>query len=216
MVLVIWLIGMLGEILPELEIESWFEADWFEEESVDWIPEGSAEFWENWEEVDYDEILKAGKPCDGYWHYHIDGDKVYDALVDFTQTDLKLTMTENSEWMENGVSKTEYGTYSYYDTFCYWDWLDGYFGVTCDSVTNEIHYVSVDGVNEEEIFAILVKAIELVEDAETAATIKGRLDEMNKNGELNGGVYLSFGDSELWAELEDDGWYYIEVYPVTE
>lgn len=198
--------GIIGSVIAALEgSDSWLDVD------ID--VDGTESVLEDWEELDYDEIVAEGRCCSGYWHYHVDGDQLYEDLTGYAETTMGLMMEDETDYMSNYVYRSEFGDYEYFDHYLYWDWADGYISVGCDTVTREIHSIGIYGDGQETVIQLAVKAAELV-DAEVSEDIirKGMADYLD-----NGEYKIEIEGSGLWFYAEvNDSYYEIEIYPTTE
>lgn len=234
MIIVLWLIGfiggLLGDLLESIDVDSWFgeEYEYVAEEPI-YSEDISEEYiasvevddedadWsdDTWETVDYEEILAVGERCNGYWHYPISGEDIYGTMIEFAKTELGLEMIELSEEMYNNISHSEYGEYTYYSRYRYWEWVDGFVSITCDSVTDEIHYIGVYSWNADQAIELALKAFSIVEDEESVDVMRKSLYEALKGEEIQEGYLIDMGRSSVWIS-EDLGEIMIEIAPAWE
>jgi len=199
------IVGAISSL--EVNFEDWLDEVFDESISIDWE--------ENWKEADYDEIISAGIACNGYWHYPINGKPVYLELIRVAEQEMGLVMTEESEEMDNGIYlDSENGDITYYDMYRYWNWEDGALGVVCDTVTDEMHYITISGSDPNEVIDLGMAALGQVEFGDVSG-IREQLDEAVKNGDLVEGEIYSVGNSSVWMYRNFfDKTYYIEISPV--
>lgn len=220
-------ISMLGDLVSELDVDSWFEPDYeyvqeepaYSDESIESVEADDEDLeWDEdvWETVDYADILATGERCNGYWHYSMDGKDMYEQLVTYVSTQMQLVMTDQSEYMSNDVGHYEDGDYTYYEQCYYWDWEDGYLGVGCDSVTGETHYVYCNSWDADLAIDICMKAFSIVEGEDSAAVMAKSLTEVIKADDIEDGYFFDMGDSTVWICKMSEGYYTVEISPVTE
>ncbi|MBQ8815333.1 MAG: hypothetical protein IJZ85_12655 [Lachnospiraceae bacterium] len=232
--IVLWLIsflgGLLGDVLESIDVDSWFEEEYIPDIEVESISEEvypdtpeqdesvTADIDEDgYVELDYDKLLAIGERCDGYWHYSLSGDLVYEELMIFAESEMGLTMTEQSDYMINEAETPEDGGYTYYDYCRYWDWADGYFAVGSDSVTGDTHYVYAYSNNADQAIEIVLEAFSIVEDADSVGTMRTSLYNAIDQKDITEGYFFDMGNSSVWIYLDsEEGYYMVEVYPVTE
>lgn len=216
LVVVIAIIAMIIGAISSLEmnVDDWFEMIADESVFADW----DDEYWgSEWKEADYDDIMSAGVACNGYWHYPVAGKLLYNELVTIAETEMGLVMTANSEEMDNGMyTDSEYGDVTYYDTYRYWDWAEGYFGVICDTVTDEVHYVTVYSLEPGEVIELGMRVLEQVESGDVSS-MRDQLNDALESGELTDGIIYDIGNSSIWFYQDSaDESYRLEVSPVSE
>ena len=193
-------------------MDEWLEI--FEDMSI----EVDGDFFEDdWEEVEYSDIIAAGVRCDGYDHYEIKGKELYNTLSEVMEKEMGLIVTGSSEYQDNGIfHDSEYGDITYYDYYRYKDWGKSYFSVVSDTVTDEVHYVGVYGTNPQEIINLGMAALDAVESVDVSGMRK-LLEDTLKSGEVTDGKIYTIGDSSIWFNKDEtDDYYVFEISPVSE
>lgn len=236
--IIFWIIGILANVVSELDIESWIEenfefmseepgriedysgesaaADVVESVEVSWeYTWETLNYEDTWEEVDYEEILAAEERCNGNGHYHMSGADVYESLLEFVGTELGLELVDQYEDMYNNISHSEYGDYTYYSRYRCMEWDEGLVFVTCDSVTDEIHDISVYSYNEDLAIEIALKAFGMVEDEASVDTLRKSLYESLEGDDIQDGYLIDMGNSSVWI-TEESGEVTIDLWPITE
>lgn len=211
LVVVIGFILLVAGIISSLEMnmDEWLEI--FEDMNVE-VNLGEGFLEDEWEEVEYSEIIAAGVRCNGYDHYAVKGKALYDTLSDVMVNKIGLTVTGSSEYQENGIyHDSEYGDVTYYDYYRYKDWKDGYFGVVSDTVTDEVHYVTVYGYNPKEMISLGMTALEEMESVDVSGMRKLLEDALSREDITDGKIY-TIGDSSVWfCKYSEDNDYILEI-----
>ncbi len=209
---ILFIIGIISSV--EMNMDDWM--DIFDDASIS-VDLGDDFLDDNWEEIDYRDVISGGVRCDGYWHYPMDGKTLYDELVSIAETEIGLVMTDTSEYTDNGIfHDAEYGDITYYDTYKYWDWADGYIGVVYDTFSEEVHYVTVYGWEPKEVLALGMEALKKVETGDLSG-IYDTLDAAFESEDLTEGIIYNVGNSSIWIYQDSvDMAYRIEVSPVSE
>lgn len=216
LVVVIGFILLVAGLISSLEMnmDEWLEI--FEDMSVE-VNLGEGFLEDEWEEVEYSEIIAAGVRCDGYDHYEIKGKELYNTLSEVMEKEMGLIVTGSSEYQDNGIfHDSEYGDITYYDYYRYKDWGKSYFSVVSDTVTDEVHYVGVYGTNSQEIINLGMAALDAVESVDVSGMRK-LLEDTLKSGEVTDGKIYTIGDSSIWFNKDEtDDYYVFEISPVSE
>ena len=211
LVVIVIFILLIAGIISNLasNMDDWLEI--FEDMSIE-IDLGEDFLGDEWEDVEYSEIMAAGVHCNGYDHYVIKGKMLYDTLSDAMVNELGLVVTESSENQDNVIyHDSEYGDITYYDYYRYKDWEDGYYGVVSDTVTDEVHCVTVYGVNPKEVIALGMAAIEEMESVDVSGMRK-LLEEALLREDITEGKIYTIGDSSVWfCKYSEDNDYLLEI-----
>lgn len=197
--------GLISSL--EMNMDEWLEI--FEDMSI--AVDGDF-FEDDWEEVEYSEILAAGVHCNGYDHYTVKGKALYDILSEVMEKETGLTATGNSEYQENEIyHDSEFGDTTYYDRYRYKDWKDGCYGVVSDSVTDEVHYVTVYGYSPKEMITLGMAALEEMECVDVSGMRKLLEDALSREDITDGKIY-TIGDSSIWfCKYSADNDYILEI-----
>ena len=215
-ILVIWLIGLLGsilgDVLEDIDVESWFEGqltpDIRDDIEVSLSPDAAG---------DSMVVPVPGEHCNGYWHYPVSGVSVYEQLVRMAEDEIGLIMVDESEYMLNEADTSVPDGYTYYDQSYYWDWEDGNFSVSCDSATGELHCVIAHSPHANEVIEILVEAFCLADDPDAEDTMRTALSEAVLREDIGDGCFIEMGNSLVWIYQDTEYGYFMgDIYPAAE
>lgn len=172
---------------------------------------------EGYKDVDYDEVLAAGEPCDGWEHFenltsrtasrHI-RTALEEAGIACSNYDAGVNMDNYYYMNQYGEVKSYFQTYLYVtlDDDSYESGYSGFLYLVSDSVTDELMAVCVKE-DDLEVFKSACEAImmELDEDHYFDITTKFKVDINRALKDDDGYEYLEYGN--LWFDLT----YYDEV-----
>lgn len=185
--------GLISSL--EMNMDDWLEI--FEDMSIEVNIDGDFSD-DEWEEVEYSDIIAAGVHCNGYEHYAVKGKALYDTLSDVMVNEIGLIVTGSSEYQDNGIyHDSEYGDITFYHYYRYKDWKDGYCGVVSDTVTDEVHYVTIYGVSPKEMIALGMAALEQMESVDVSGMGKLLEDALLSEDMTEGKIY-TIGGSSVW------------------
>lgn len=209
---ILFVIGIVSSV--DMNMDDWLEL--FEDASIS-VDLGDDFLDDNWEEIDYSDVILGGVRCDGYWHYPISGKALYDELVTIAEKEMGLVVTDTSEYMDNGIlHDSDYGDITYYDTYQYWDWADGYIGVVYDTFSEEVHFVTVYGLEPKEVLLLGIEALRKVETGDLSA-MYDTLSAALEGEDVTEGKIYNVGNSSIWVCQDSvDEAYRIEISPVSE
>ena len=215
-IFIVWMIGVLGsilgDVLVDIDVESWFEGqltpDIRDDIEVSLSPDAAG---------DSMVVPVPGERCNGYWHYPVSGVSVYEQLVRMAEDEIGLIMVDESEYMLNEADTSVPDGYTYYDQSYYWDWEDGNFSVSCDSATGELHCVIAHSPHADEVIEILVEAFCLADDPDAEDTMRTALSEAVLREDIGDGCFIEMGNSLVWIYQDTEYGYFMgDLYPATE
>ena len=202
--------GLISSL--EMNMDDWLEI--FEDMSIEVNIDGDFPE-DDWEEVEYSDIIAAGVHCNGYDHYAVKGKALYDTLSEVMEKEIGLTVTGSSEYQENSVfHDSEYDDITYYDRYRYKDWKNGYFGVVSDTVTDEVHYFTIYGDSPKEMIELGMAALKEMESGDVSSMEKLLEDALLSEDLADGKIY-TIGDSSIWfCKYTTENEYIIEIGPI--
>ena len=151
--------------------------------------------------VDEAAIMAAGEPCNGYYHYNMDGQEYTDRILGYCG---EVFGGEAITVSDPSVYNWKNGDYTYYESRVYIDIGEAgtYIGVLSDSVTGEVMEVSVSSEHSDTTMQLLLLAGCAFEPEEDRNVLWEEVQACFS--EVKGDyVFIEWGSSELYISLDD-------------
>ncbi len=161
-------------------------------------------------EADYDEIMAAGEPSNGYALFATTKDDII-PVMDQYFSDQDIEMNYESS-MDNSYEMVDDEKITYYETYSLWSEADNasnmYF-VTSDTVTGKLLYVGVYEEDNEKAIELVRKSLEIIDPSIEEDTLEETCDGIR---EASGYVELTCGEYGIYGEFSEESnqfYYYI-------
>jgi hypothetical protein len=195
-----------------LEADASQDTDASSSEDSENIAEDTESADSNYIDVDYDEIIAAGEPCNGYAHFSISKEE-FVSMMDQYYEETGDTVDFSTD-MDNYYENTDDGKFTYYETYSIWDYTDDtqdQFYISTDTVTEELMYIAVITTTPERAEDLITKSMQIADPNLLDTDISDAYEEIAASDEatsVNCGNYMIYGGY-------DNGYYYYYIYQLS-
>ena len=162
-------------------------------------------------ELDPEEVLQAGEPCNGYVHYTADADEVLSRLKQYVSTVWNISEdsmdqwgTEPDCWEYTGYDGAE--TFYIVTSYLTFDTEDTgmSINVRSDYVTGEVMEVSYYGETVDEVERLTLITACALEPERDRNELWNEIQTAFQNGSEDGYFFADIGQSEVYVSIPDE------------